>query len=618
MRLPALVFAITSLIFGVILAWVIATKTINWLESSQIAELEQSMFAGGINWVEFEADGFVVSISGEAPDKQQQERAIQIASMIIDTGLVNTTTVAEPVVIAQEFTRPMVEIMRNGTDISLIGRLPVGTGRAVLDAGITALSGETTLVDISEPYLDELPDGWQSALGFGTRILSQTDQAIITVTPGQVVVNAVAGSANWQDGLRELLENMRPPDVILHINIAAPRQVISPYRFALDFADPSSAICSARTELESQLILQHSKALTLPDFNCEIGIGAPSADWGNVVTNSLETLISLGAGSITIEDSDITIIAPVGTDADGFAISINALRAKLPDVYSLSTTIPEPPPSPEEIAAIIPVEFLATLSRDGFVTLSGAVRDDLTSDVVVRYAESKFAYNLVEATFLQHDTLPDGWQKRVFTSIEALSLLENGQIIMTPETLEITGVASFESPEQELSKLLKAALGPRLEYTLTLDYQPRDETDKDKLDPRICAARVTTILSDNQISFAPSSAVIEESSKPTIEAITAILTNCRDAEFEIGGHTDSQGREEMNLALSQSRADAVLDSIMAQNLLLGTITAVGYGEAEPIADNATEAGRASNRRIVIKLLRNTAHDPEEENSDEQN
>jgi len=618
MRLPALIFAVTCLISGTVLAWVIAAKTITWVETSQIAELEQSMFAGGIDWVDLKADGFVVSISGEAPDKPQQERALQIASMIIDKGLVNTITIAEPVVIARELTQPMVEIMRNGSDISLIGRLPTGAGRAVLDAGITALTGEKAVVDISEPFLDELPDGWQSALGFGTRILSQTDQAIVTVTPGQVVVKAVAGSANWQDGLQELLENMRPPDVTLHINIAAPRPVISPYRFSIDFADPSSAVCSAQNEIEAALISQRSQALTLPDFTCEIGIGAPSINWGNVVSNSLETLISLGAGSIVIEDSDISIIAPVGTDADEFAQSINVLRAKLPDVYSLSSTIPAPPPSPEEMVAFIPFEFLAALSSEGFVTLTGAVKDDLTSDVVVRYAESKFGYNLVEAEFSQRADLPIGWQKRIFAVIESLSLLESGRVDMTPETLEITGVASFESPEEELSKLLEAALGNRLEYTLTLSYQPRDETVEGMLDPRICASRITTILANNQISFAPSSAVIEESSKPTIEIITAILTNCRDAEFEIGGHTDSQGREEMNRALSQTRADAVLDSILAQNLLLGTVTAVGYGEAEPIADNTTEQGRAANRRIVIKLMRNTEHKSEEEDSDEQN
>ena len=73
--------------------------------------------------------------------------------------------------------------------------------------------------------------------------------------------------------------------------------------------------------------------------------------------------------------------------------------------------------------------------------------------------------------------------------------------------------------------------------------------------------------------------------------------------MKLAGHTDSQGREEMNRALSQGRADAVLDALLAQNLLLGAITAKGYGEAEPISDNGSDEGRAANRRIEFKLLR---------------
>ncbi len=71
--------------------------------------------------------------------------------------------------------------------------------------------------------------------------------------------------------------------------------------------------------------------------------------------------------------------------------------------------------------------------------------------------------------------------------------------------------------------------------------------------------------------------------------------------MEIAGHTDSQGREEMNLALSRSRADAVLAALMARRVLTSSLTAKGYGEAEPIADNATEEGREANRRIEFRL-----------------
>lgn len=616
MRLPAVIFAVLCLIVGTVIAYGIANRTINWLENAQVAELEQSMFAGGIDWVTYQPDGFSMTISGQAPDIKHQERAVQIATMIVGDGLIDLTTAATPATVAPESTVPMVEIMRNGGDISLIGRLPVGEGRAILDRGIATISTATKVVDITEPLETDLPSGWISALGFGAQILLQTDRAIVTVTPGKVVVDTVADSANWQDGLRELLENMRPPDVTLLINIAAPRIVIAPYRFVLDMADPSLAECAAQNEIEARRITTQIQPMTLPGFDCEIGIGAPSYDWGQVVFDTVETLFSFGEGSLLIDDSDITLTVPFGISEQELAIAVNGLRAKLPEVYSLHISVPEPLPTAEEIAGQVMVEFHATLSSEGFVTLTGALKDQLTQDVVVRYAESKFGYNLVDSDFDSQTVLPDGWQKRVFAAIEALSLLESGAFDLTLESLTVSGVASFDSPEVELSELLIAALGKSAVFDLDLTYEPKDEVEEDALDPRVCAARVTTILGDNQISFAPSSAVIEESSKPTIEAITLILANCRSANFEIGGHTDSQGREEMNRSLSQSRADAVLDSMLAQNLLLGPLTAVGYGESEPIADNDTEDGRAANRRIVIKLIRDTDQEAEEDANNE--
>ena len=71
--------------------------------------------------------------------------------------------------------------------------------------------------------------------------------------------------------------------------------------------------------------------------------------------------------------------------------------------------------------------------------------------------------------------------------------------------------------------------------------------------------------------------------------------------MEIAGHTDSQGREVMNLSLSQARADAVLNAIMARRVLVSNLSAKGYGESQPIADNESETGREANRRIEFTL-----------------
>ncbi|NNL34264.1 MAG: OmpA family protein, partial [Silicimonas sp.] len=113
-----------------------------------------------------------------------------------------------------------------------------------------------------------------------------------------------------------------------------------------------------------------------------------------------------------------------------------------------------------------------------------------------------------------------------------------------------------------------------------------------------------------KITFAPSSSDIEADAMATIDAIADILRDCQTVQIEISGHTDSQGREVMNQQLSQARADAVLNAIMARRVLTSNLTARGYGEDQPIADNDTESGREANRRIEFQLV--TPEDSEED------
>jgi len=71
--------------------------------------------------------------------------------------------------------------------------------------------------------------------------------------------------------------------------------------------------------------------------------------------------------------------------------------------------------------------------------------------------------------------------------------------------------------------------------------------------------------------------------------------------LHITGHTDAQGADEANRLLSQRRADAVRRALAAAGIAASRLRAVGRGEAEPVADNGTEAGRARNRRVEIAV-----------------
>jgi OOP family OmpA-OmpF porin len=83
--------------------------------------------------------------------------------------------------------------------------------------------------------------------------------------------------------------------------------------------------------------------------------------------------------------------------------------------------------------------------------------------------------------------------------------------------------------------------------------------------------------------------------------VADILTKRPNFNIEVRGYTDSRGNDDYNLGLSQRRADAVRDYLVEKGTPAERLTAVGLGEADPIADNDTEEGRALNRRVALEF-----------------
>jgi outer membrane protein OmpA-like peptidoglycan-associated protein len=85
----------------------------------------------------------------------------------------------------------------------------------------------------------------------------------------------------------------------------------------------------------------------------------------------------------------------------------------------------------------------------------------------------------------------------------------------------------------------------------------------------------------------------------TMERLAQFMRDYPERSVRIEGHTDSVGSDETNQALSERRADAVRDALVAQNAPSERIDTVGYGESRPIASNDNVAGRQQNRRVEI-------------------
>ena len=114
-----------------------------------------------------------------------------------------------------------------------------------------------------------------------------------------------------------------------------------------------------------------------------------------------------------------------------------------------------------------------------------------------------------------------------------------------------------------------------------------------------CSERASGVLENARINFRTATANIDAGSVEALERLTGIALACvgDGLTVEIGGHTDAQGSDENNQALSERRAQAILAFMAERGVPTAGLKAVGYGEAKPIADNATAEGRAQNRRI---------------------
>ena len=105
-----------------------------------------------------------------------------------------------------------------------------------------------------------------------------------------------------------------------------------------------------------------------------------------------------------------------------------------------------------------------------------------------------------------------------------------------------------------------------------------------------------------QVHFATAKYRVLPDSFPLLNQVVQVLGDFPKMRVSIEGHTDSVGGEAQNMRLSQRRAEAVRDYLVAKGISPERLEAVGYGLTKPIASNKTEKGRAQNRRTEFRIV----------------
>jgi OmpA-OmpF porin, OOP family len=134
-------------------------------------------------------------------------------------------------------------------------------------------------------------------------------------------------------------------------------------------------------------------------------------------------------------------------------------------------------------------------------------------------------------------------------------------------------------------------------YTLTV-------VEKKEMQQEVAATDMLEALNKDgyvalDIHFDTGKATIKDESQPVVAQIVELLKGTPDLRLSIEGHTDNVGDAKSNKSLSDQRAKSVMEAIVQAGIDRTRLSAVGYGQEKPVADNRTEEGRAKNRRVEL-------------------
>ena len=277
-------------------------------------------------------------------------------------------------------------------------------------------------------------------------------------------------------------------------------------------------------------------------------------------------------------------------------------------------------PAPVEEAEVsqalpTPSEFAWRVSKyERSYRITGHTPSAAAQNLIVQSIKQR----LPDAVIEDMSTLAAGmgeaeWITVTSTALTALEELSEGSLEVTKNTVKIDGpalpVEKIKKVEDLLSTLpdtfsSTADLTPKQEE---LDDIDMTEVETPTLTPvQTCQGFINDVLSDRQISFESSQAIITTQSRPSLDLLSEAIAACDDVWFRIIGHTDSSGFARENFRLSELRALAVKAYLVRKGIDEDILFVEGMGASDPIASNASPEGRSRNRRIeVIALAKNS-------------
>jgi OOP family OmpA-OmpF porin len=301
----------------------------------------------------------------------------------------------------------------------------------------------------------------------------------------------------------------------------------------------------------------------------------------------LDQVGKLKDGKITLTDDKVSL-SGMARDLGGRE-AIGAALKNLPEGYSVAANDIKAPP------------YVFQAFKDpvaSTLTLTGYVPDNNVHAALVAAAGRKFFSEKVVDNLKASIGAPQGFANAVVPSLGALSRLSTGTLVVSDREVKLSGDAFYDAAANQMRSGLGKDFPTGWQYKAEISVKPASAP----VDATVCQQLLADLLSKGRIRFESGKTDISPDSAGLLDRLIETAMRCPAANIEIAGHTDTDGEEAANQALSEKRAQAVAEYLIKAGLPADRFSPVGYGSTQPVAANETEDGKAQNRRIefVVK------------------
>lgn len=309
--------------------------------------------------------------------------------------------------------------------------------------------------------------------------------------------------------------------------------------------------------------------------------GAPPR-FDNAVLLLIDQIGRLKEGKITLSDTSVSLTGMAREIGSREAIAA-ALR-NLPEGYSVAENAIKAPP------------YIFQANKDpvaNTITLAGYVPDNNVHAAIVAAVGRKFFSEKIVDNLKASTGAPSGFSNAVILALGALSRVSTGSLVVSDRDVKLSGDALYAVAANQIRGGLSSDLPQGWKANAEVSVKPVASP----VDATVCQQLFVELLGKAKIKFDSGRTTIDPDSIGLLDRLIETALRCPSANIEVAGHTDSDGDDAGNMALSEKRAQAVADYLIKAGLPPDRLKAEGYGSSRPVADNDTDEGKAKNRRI---------------------